>query len=359
MIRWATRVSLLGMLLATPTGAHAQATAENNAAQGEALFERAYEAYAVGNFHQAAPLFEQAAAYFPHCPTSTVLRGKSLEQIGRWGEAYEAYAGVKPTPVSPDEAPPCAEARREAQAKIKALEKHVGWVRLEMPAAGPSQVWLTLPNAPGPAANRARYARALPQSTAKSGTPSSTRVWERVPMTAGSVVIAVDAEGATSQTVTVTAGALTSVTFVSPTNALSNDSAPGTTSLSSDTPPSVGTAYGEPWMWVGGAGIASIALGTVTGLVASSKTDDVAAHCDSAAQLCTADGIRVRDSAETFAWVSNISLGVGVAAVVVAGVLYLNGESDAPSRARVGRVELLPGVATSSGAEGATLSVAW
>jgi hypothetical protein len=359
---WSTRVTLLGVCsLVTPTVAHAQTSAETNAAQGEVLFERAYEAYSNGNFHQAAPLFERAAAYFPQCPTSTVLRGKSLEQIGRLGEAHEAYASVNPIPTIPDEAPPCAEARREAQARTKSLEKHVGWMRLEVSPSNPAQVWLTLPNAAGPAANRERYARTLPAPTATSGGPTPTRVWEHLAMTAGSVVVAIDTDGTTAQTITVTARATTTVVFAPPASALPSDTAPAPSDATpTSTPdPNGRTAYGEPWMWVGGAGIASVLLGTITGLVASNKTDDVRAHCDSAAQLCTPAGISARDSAETFGWVSNISLGVGVAGVIVAGVLYLNGAADAPHPAQVGSVELRPGLATSSGAEGATLSVAW
>jgi hypothetical protein len=360
------KATLLGVwLLAVPTSGYAQTAGGSDVARGESVFERAYEAYTGGNFHQAAPLFEEAATYFPHCPTSTVLLGKSLEQMGRLGEAYETYVSVSPKASSADEAPPCAEARREAQARVRSLEPKVGWLRLEVSSSDAAektaQLWVTLPNAPGPAANRQRYARRLPARSAGSAEPAQTRVWERLAVTAGAIVIAVDAQGSTSQTLTVTPGATATVTFGSA-SAPAQGQEPAAESLSDSLAETQDSriAYGEPWMWIGGAGVAGVVLGTITGLVASSKTDTVRAECDSAAQLCTPQGIDARDSAETFGWVSNISLGVGIAGVVAAGVLYLN--ADAAPATQVGSVRLLPGVrveSTSAGADGATLSVAW
>lgn len=361
MMRGAVTASLLGIsFVAMPASVHAQTATASDVTQGESLFERAYDAYTKGNFHQAAPLFEQAAAYFPHCPTSTVLRAKSLEQIGRLGEAYEAYADVNPKPASTDEAPPCAEARRDAQARTRALDKQVGWLRLELAAPNAAQVWLQLPNAPGPAANRERYARKLPPLASPATVPQATQVWERLAVTAGVVVVAINAEGAGAQTLTVAPGATVNVSFA-PASAEAGQSEPSQAAPNDtvDAVPSASPAYGEPWMWVGGVGVAGLVVGTITGLVASSKTDDVKAECDSAAQLCTPKGITARDSAENFGWVSNISLGIGIAGVVAAGVLYLNSDADAPPQADVGRVRLLPGVASSSGAEGATLRVTW
>lgn len=365
IVRRSVAASLLGLsLFAMPTSVHAQTATASDVTQGESLFERAYDAYTKGNFHQAAPLFEQAAAYFPHCPTSTVLRAKSLEQIGRLGEAHEAYVSVNPKPASTDEAPPCAEARREAQARIRALDKQVGWLRLEIAAPNAAQVWLTLPNAPGPAANRERYVRKLPPLAQKSAQPQPTQVWERLAVTARAVVVALNAEGAAAQTLTVAPGTTVAVTFApAPADAVQSESVQAPPNDGLAAPHRANAAYGKPWMWVGGVGVAGVVVGTITGLVASSKTDDVKAECDSAAQLCTPKGISARDSAENFGWVSNISLGIGIAGVVAAGVLYLSGDSaanaDAPPSAEIGRVKLRSGVASSSGAQGATLSVAW
>lgn len=352
-------------LLGASASAQAQTATASDTTQGDLVFERAYDAYSKGDFQVAAALFEQAAAYFPHCPTSTALRAKSLEQLGRLGEAYEAYANVNPKPPTAEEAPPCAEARREAQAKMASLGKHVGWLRLEMaPDAAPPttdnqrRIWLTLPNAPGPAANRQRYVRSLPAPSPSEADGAGALVWERLAVTAGAVVVAVDANGASAQAVTLTPGTTTTVTFPPP-GASAGAPVQAAPDASFQTSDADAAAYQKPWIWVGGAGLAAIVLGTVTGIVASNQTDEVKAECDSAARLCTTKGIEARDSANTLGWVSNVSFGVGLAGLVTAGVLYLNGDGDEAQNSQGARVRVLPGVASSAGADGATLSVAW
>lgn len=92
---------------------------------------------------------------------------------------------------------------------------------------------------------------------------------------------------------------------------------------------------GTTGLFVAGGGVAAIALGSVFGAIAIGKRSD-------AEQACLdgdcARGARLDESATTFAWASNIAIGVGAAAVITGVVWWLatprRGDPSSVSRVR-------------------------
>jgi hypothetical protein len=76
-----------------------------------------------------------------------------------------------------------------------------------------------------------------------------------------------------------------------------------------------------PWV-VGGAGIAALGIGTVFGARAISQHDE--SGC-SGSSCPNSHAAALNDEARTRAWVANVSIGVGVGAVVIASYLLLRG----------------------------------
>ena len=85
---------------------------------------------------------------------------------------------------------------------------------------------------------------------------------------------------------------------------------------------------------VGGAGVAAIAVGAVFGIRALSKKSDSDGLCGN--PCASADGLSANSDARSAATVSNIAIGVGLAAVITGVVLYLTAPSvHASSRAKL------------------------
>jgi hypothetical protein len=75
-----------------------------------------------------------------------------------------------------------------------------------------------------------------------------------------------------------------------------------------------------PWILVG-TGAALVGTGAVTGVLAFSKHSDSDAECP--AGRCTADGVKLEDQANTFAWISNVTIPLGVIAGAAGAYLFL------------------------------------
>jgi hypothetical protein len=86
---------------------------------------------------------------------------------------------------------------------------------------------------------------------------------------------------------------------------------------------------------LGGVGLASLGVGTLFGMLAAKQAGDAeddASLCPD--KLCTKEGRKEIDSAETKALISTIGFGVGVAALA-AGVTLVLTNPDSPSHARL------------------------
>lgn len=84
-----------------------------------------------------------------------------------------------------------------------------------------------------------------------------------------------------------------------------------------------------PWILVG-TGAVLLGAGTVTGVLAFSKHADSDDACKDG--LCTAVGVRHENQANTFAWVSNVTIPVGVIAGAVGAYLFLKSPAKASAQ---------------------------
>jgi hypothetical protein len=120
------------------------------------------------------------------------------------------------------------------------------------------------------------------------------------------------------------------------------------------TPPPAEAKGGNTVGWVVlGTGVAALGVGTYFGISALSKQSDVEKECPTS-QTCSPQGIELSKDANTAAWASNISLGVGLVGVLVGGYLLLT----APAAAKSGTARALPGpLRVSAGPRGGELSL--
>ena len=81
---------------------------------------------------------------------------------------------------------------------------------------------------------------------------------------------------------------------------------------------------------VGGVGVAGIVVGVVTGAMVFGKKSDSDLECKNG---CTQRGVDLMNSAYTFAWVSDVSLALGLAGIGVSAILFLTAKPSEPARA--------------------------
>jgi hypothetical protein len=89
---------------------------------------------------------------------------------------------------------------------------------------------------------------------------------------------------------------------------------------------------------LGGAGLLAIGVGATFGIVAAGKKNDSDPHCTSAG--CDKTGLGLLHDANTAAWVSDISLGAGVASLAVATYLFF----ATPSRSAPKPIAITPAI---------------
>ncbi len=75
-----------------------------------------------------------------------------------------------------------------------------------------------------------------------------------------------------------------------------------------------------PWI-LAGTSVVLLGTGAATGLLAFSKHSDSDAECP--AGRCTAEGVRLEDQANTFAWIANVTIPLGVIAGAAGAYLFL------------------------------------
>lgn len=102
-----------------------------------------------------------------------------------------------------------------------------------------------------------------------------------------------------------------------------------------ETPPIETSSARETGMYIAsGVGLLALAGGAYLGLKGTSEVDDMRATC---APVCTKDDV---DAARTKIVAANVSFGVGIGALAIAGMLWLSGPSD-PPKASTGRARFV------------------
>ena len=101
-------------------------------------------------------------------------------------------------------------------------------------------------------------------------------------------------------------------------------------------------------VWVlGGVGVAGIAVGSVTGLMAAGKKQDIEDNCPN--RVCNEQGRSSVDSAQSLGFVSTLSFGIGAAALGGAAFIWLSDSGTEAEAAKwQSQVRGVPGGATMS-----------
>jgi len=85
---------------------------------------------------------------------------------------------------------------------------------------------------------------------------------------------------------------------------------------------------------VGGVGVVGLGIGTVFALQAKAKYDDSLPSCPTDKNICSAQGVSLRDDARTAGNVATVAIGAGAAALVAGAILFLTAPSAGAERDR-------------------------
>jgi hypothetical protein len=107
----------------------------------------------------------------------------------------------------------------------------------------------------------------------------------------------------------------------------------GTRPVDADAGSSDGSAQRTIGLVVGAIGVAGLAVGGVTGLVAMAKNSDSKKACPNDGACVSSDAVDANSSAKTFGTVSTIGFIAGGAAVAVGAVFILSAPSSRPAHA--------------------------
>jgi serine/threonine-protein kinase len=165
-------------------------------------------------------------------------------------------------------------------------------------------------------------------SVTANGSPRNAGTWGvAIPVDAGDVVVEATAPGHAAFKATVAAAEGKEVTVEVPLLEASASpvSAPGLATAPAPAPPEGehGSSMRPIALGVAGVGLVAIGVGSYFGVTAMSKWNDSNAHCP--ASGCDAQGVASANDAKSAAVVSDVTIGVGLAAVAAGAVLYFLG----------------------------------
>lgn len=286
---------------AQPAQATPPLTETGDEAVAESLFEAGRKLMADGEIDEACPKFEEANRIAPSAGTLLNL-GRCFELQGKTASAWVAYKkGV-------------GLARATGQTRhVTAGEKFIADVTPHL-----SRLRVEAPNAP-------------PGLVVSRGGATMGAAALSVPLTVdpGDLTIEASAPGRERWSTTVTVkpdgdDVVVTIPALAPSADPGEPSPPPPSPLGDTAKPD---PTGMPTLRlaglvVGGVGVATLGVGIVFGAMTlgdASAAEDDPSLCP--ARRCTPAGQDAIDSAETKAWVSNIAVGIGAAAVLTGGAL--------------------------------------
>jgi tetratricopeptide (TPR) repeat protein len=319
MRTWMT-LSATGCLLATIAWTPI-ALAQSNKVAAETLFEEGRRLIAQKNPAQACPKFAESQRLDPS-PATLLNLGSCYERIGKTASAWATY--------------------REAASAANALNRPslVTVAQHHASAVEPSLARLVItPSAPVDGLEITREGQLVGRGE-----------WDvAVPVDPGAIVIEASAPrkkkwttsievAQAGKTVTVNVPALEDAP-PEPRAQTESQALPTTTSADitgpvaydSASPSSRHLAWQKPTALVAaGVGVAGLAVGTVFVLKARSKYDDSLARCPSSNDLCSPEGVSLRDDARSAANIATAAYVVGAVSLGAGAVLWLTApKSDA------------------------------
>ena len=328
--------------------AFAQSGGAANRSLAETLFQQARRLMTEKNYAEACPKLAESQRLDPATGTLlnlAVCHSQEGKLASAWVEFTDALADAHRDGRADRE-----QFAREHLAAIQPRISHVTIVISDVARAGGLQIKLD-----GSVIGAAAWGLPVPLDPGAHEVVASApgrRTWAKAISIAGEAqnqLVDIPVLGAVEPPVAVAAGAATTGTSAPPPAAPSVDrqtaTVPAPTLVAASSgPASSGVASDKlrtASYVVAGAGVAALGVGAVFGLRAFSKWSDRNKHCPNS--VC--DDIAVSDSnaASTAALVSDITVGLGLAAIATGAVLwYRSRPGDGPSSGAVAAVSLTP-----------------
>jgi hypothetical protein len=310
-----TLLALCALLGAPPLKAQ---TATDKAA-AEALFDKGKELLTAGRYDEACTKFEGSQKLDSGLGTQLYL-ADCYEKAGRAASAWATFLEAESLARTRNDQDRADVARQRAAALEPRLSKL--WVNV---ASGNSESL----------------------EIRRNGAPIPRPSWGvALPVDGGEQVVEASAPGkvAYKQVVTLEPERATAEVSIPVLEDDPNAVAPTESGAAASGPPggadadtgpsdeSTGSGQRTLGIVVGGVGVVGLALGTVFGLQAKSKNDDSKAKCrPNDPNQCSADGVSLREDAQSAATISTIAFGVGGAALVAGVVLFATAPSSSDS----------------------------
>jgi hypothetical protein len=321
------------------------AAAQDTATAG-ALFDKGVADMEAKRFASACPAIEESQRIDPRPGTLFTL----AECLAGWGKVasavarYQDYADLVPR-LAPQQQARHRERLATARAQLAKLKPTVPTLTLVLPANAPADTTVT------------RNGETL--GSAALGLP--------LPVDPGTYEIITHAPGMPDQQTNVTlelgeakrvelelGAAPASVPVASAPPAAAPVPQQNSVPDAPPPPPASGSGRRTAAYVSGGIGVAGVLLGSVTGVLVLGKKQTVNDNCTDHA--CNDRGYSAANSAQSLALASDIGFGVGVAGLVVGGVLLLTGSHAKPEqRAHAWQ----PTLTASNGAYGCGLLRRW
>ena len=310
--------------LAAPATARADAA---NTAAAQALFEEAKGLAAKEQFAAACPKFAESQRLDPAAGTLLHL-GNCYEKVGKTASAWATFLDAAASAKQQSR----AEWEKLARTRAAALEPKLS--RLTITASG-AVTGLEIKR-DGVVVTQASLGTALPVDPGEHAIEASAPGYTAF---ATKVVVGPNAD---KKEVAVPALA-----------PAPKDPGPAAGGAAAGTPPAgpppppredSGSGTKTIGLVVAGVGVAGIALGSVTGLMAMSANDDAKKLCPGDGACASKDGVDKNDKAKTFALVSTVGFVAGGALLAGGAVLWL---TAGPSKK--GNVQIAPTVGANAG----------
>ncbi|HKO47421.1 MAG TPA: hypothetical protein VJV79_06845 [Polyangiaceae bacterium] len=300
-----------------PAVARAEAGAAQKAA-AESLFDDGLKAMKSGRFNEACPKLEESERIDPAIGTLLYL-GECYEKSGRTASAWATFREAASAAQAQGE----TERTRVAASRADRLQASLSKLTLKVVPETAQHATLRVTRDNVPLA-KALFGVAIPVDPGKYRIVASADGYQNY-----EAEIEVLANGdsktleipALAVSTTPAAAGLGAAPIAANTNAPATSSVPAASSEPSPTP--AGSNGLRTAAYVTGAlGVVSLGIGSYFGVKAISKNNEAEDHCTG--NVCSdPEGESLTNDAQSAAVVSNITIGVGAAAVVAGVVLYL------------------------------------
>jgi hypothetical protein len=319
------RASAIALVLVVfASSVYSPAFAQNApAARADELFTRGKAALESGDYTHACP---QLAESFRIDPAPGTLLALALchEGMGLTATAWREFG----TAVDGATKDGRADRAQFARTHMANLEGKLSRLTLVIPKDAPAGLRVDLDGVEVAPGDWGRASPIDPGHHAIAARATGMQPWT------GTVDIGTDDDNQTVKIGPLVSDAPAPVATPSTTPATAPSIAPPSTEASSPAPapeqPAEG-AWKRPAGWiVGSAGVVAIGVGTYFGLSAISKSNDAKRQCSPS--LCTSPGaVSENGDAKTYATVSDVAIGAGLAVVAVGAYLLLTAPSASPA----------------------------